>query len=357
MEVQEAPVVEYHGEGAVLPEKTETPEISLRDQIKAVAEGVKARPEEAIREQRSRDEKGRFAGRAGEEQAVEQKPAIAPKVAEKPVEQPKEAAPPSSWNEQAKAAWGALPPDVRQAIAKREEEVQKGMTRHDGELNLGRQIKEVATQFDGTIQAVGMPPHEIFRNYLAIERTLQSGTPEQKKRVLIDAAKAYGIDLGAPSNTPSPDEYVDPQLQTLMEQVSGLQKQLDEERGYRQQQSLDANTKQVEAFAADAAHPHFDAVAPEMILLIRAAKEQGKPIALQEAYEKACWANPDIRSSLLKEQEDKRVADAKAKADAARRAGSSVTGAPGPTIPVKPDVSSRSLREELKANLRAAQHG
>ena len=82
---------------------------------------------------------------------------------------------------------------------------------------------------------------------------------------------------------------------------------------------------------------------------------------LQDAYDQAVYARPDIRSTLLEQQlaekEAKRVADAKAKADAARKASGSVTGSPGATAPSKSNVPERSLREELVANLAAARNG
>lgn len=72
---------------------------------------------------------------------------------------------------------------------------------------------------------------------------------------------------------------------------------------------------------------------------------------LQEAYERACYADPDVRDALLAkqeaEQEAKRRHEAQAKAKAARRAGASVTGAPtGSSQPAKPD----DLRGLLEAS-------
>ena len=79
----------------------------------------------------------------------------------------------------------------------------------------------------------------------------------------------------------------------------------------------------------------------------------------QEAYEKAIWADPDIRSGLLSQQqreaEEKRNAEAKARTDAAKRAAGSVTGSPGGVRPTNGSGTGHSsLRDEIRANLAAS---
>jgi hypothetical protein len=79
---------------------------------------------------------------------------------------------------------------------------------------------------------------------------------------------------------------------------------------------------------------------------------------MQEAYDMACHAIPDVRSTILTRQtaeaDAKRAAEAKAKADAKRRAAGSISGSPGSPVSTTTTAPNLSLRDELRANLRAA---
>jgi hypothetical protein len=74
---------------------------------------------------------------------------------------------------------------------------------------------------------------------------------------------------------------------------------------------------------------------------------------LQELYERAVRANPSTyqaqRIADQQSAERKRQFEARAKAAAARKASSSVTGAPGSGQPPIGRAPGRSLREELEA--------
>jgi hypothetical protein len=88
-------------------------------------------------------------------------------------------------------------------------------------------------------------------------------------------------------------------------------------------------------------HPHFADVEDDMTRLAQAAMVRGEEVpSLDELYDKAVWAYPSTRTRLIEERtaadmaqhaatEQKRAAEARAKAERARRAGSSVTGSPG----------------------------
>jgi hypothetical protein len=103
----------------------------------------------------------------------------------------------------------------------------------------------------------------------------------------------------------------------------------------------------------DLLHPFYDEVEPAMIALAQShvASKQTIP-PLGELYETAVWANPSTRAAMLAAQrtaEQARIAEeARAKAASARRAGSSVTGAPGSGQATRAVRSELSLREQLE---------
>ena len=79
------------------------------------------------------------------------------------------------------------------------------------------------------------------------------------------------------------------------------------------------------SFSSDPNHPYFENVREDMALLI----QNGKATSLQDAYEMACWANPETRAILLRSQSNPtpNAAQAVQKAKAAAKA---VGGAPAP---------------------------
>jgi hypothetical protein len=81
-----------------------------------------------------------------------------------------------------------------------------------------------------------------------------------------------------------------------------------------------------------------------------ASKQPIPPLA--DLYDTAVWANPSTRAALKAAEkateETKRSEEARAKAASARRAGSSVTGAPGSGQATKPIRGELSLRESLE---------
>jgi hypothetical protein len=104
----------------------------------------------------------------------------------------------------------------------------------------------------------------------------------------------------------------------------------------------------VAAFGADPKHEFIEDVRGMMADLI----ELGRVKSLDDAYAAAIWAHPGTRQILLQREAQARVATKQGRANAARRASSSVHGAPS-TSPARAAPNgaagpSLSLREELE---------
>ena len=110
--------------------------------------------------------------------------------------------------------------------------------------------------------------------------------------------------------------------------------------------------------AGNLLHPYLKEVEPQMHALAKLDRDQGKQaIDLDDLYDRATWGeNRSTRELLLAERQEsearKAADERKAKADAARRAGSSVTGAPGPgAAPQEFGGPERSIRDEIRAQM------
>jgi len=315
-------------------------------------------------EGRPRDERGRFASKA--EEAEEQKvddggpQADAPKpeedgeaeVAETP--EPAVVAP-QHWSAEDRANFEAVPAEQRKWVLKRFNEIEGGMTRRIQEV---APVKKVIDHWKPYFDKINATPDRAVHALIAAEYQLRTGTPGQRRAMFEQLAKDYGVNLTADSEMqPDFDPVVSQAVAPLQQELAQLKAQVASRAQAETQAEQTRIVQQIESFAAEKteagapAHPHFEQVFDDLVLLAAAERSAGRVPDLKTLYDRAVWANPTTRQSLIDARERERVAKAqaerKAKAEAARKAGSSVTGAP-----VAPSGVKQSLREELEAQFR-----
>ena len=89
--------------------------------------------------------------------------------------------------------------------------------------------------------------------------------------------------------------------------------------------------------------PTSTAVGETMVSLLNSDQAS----SLQDAYDKAVWLNPGTREKMIASQSREAAARSSDAVSKARKAASSVTGAPTGNAP--PSAPKNSLREELEA--------
>ncbi len=184
-------------------------------------------------------------------------------------------------------------------------------------------------------------------------------------------AQSYGVDLaqfappasgngqaGPAPNGAAEQEYVDPQVAQLRDELSGLRQQLNQfgnswqqQTAWQDEQRRSTIANEVQGFRADPAHRHFDIVEEDVANLLRIDPR----LDLKDAYDRAVWANPTLREDSIAERmeaESKKRADEEAQRTArARAASGSVTGSPTPgaTVSDQPDLNLRATLERAYA--------
>ncbi len=325
----------------------EAKEPEVKAEVKTEAE----KPEVSAEAQRARDEQGRFAKQeAAAEKAAEVKAETVVKAdetakVEKPEEAKRAPAPPNGWSAEAKAKWHELPPEIMSAVAQREADLGRAAGKMDEERALGRDVSKVFQPYMPILQAEGTTPIQAVQSLLNTAYILRQGSPQQKKAALLETAKQFGIDITPDTRTSATN--ANPELSAIQQELAQLKGQLSA-RDTQVQSASDAQMRQeIDAFAADSANVYFAEVKPEMAALLSA----GRAKDLKTAYDMACWARPDIRSSIQAQTRADDERKRREAAEEARRKAVSVTGAPGVTA--APSAGSRSLREELEANMAA----
>jgi hypothetical protein len=178
----------------------------------------------------------------------------------------------------------------------------------------------------------GATPQAAMRALLETSYTLRYGSKEHKTALFQAMANQYGIDLNA---------QVDPEKANLQRELDT--RRLDEaRRGSMQQSTISQEVaSELQAFIDAPGHEHYATVRPIMAGMLGS----GSATTLQEAYDRACWADPTIRASMQLAENTRRVTD-QAKN---RNALASVNGAPGAVATGAPAVDPGNLRSFIEA--------
>jgi hypothetical protein len=316
-------------------------------------------------EGRARDEYGRFIpkdaakdGAAPEKAAPVTDPKVSPAKdettkASAPAAQAAQDAPPAGWPADAKAEWSKLSPALKAAVAKREQEISEGGRQWSEQR---RRYEQVLTPVAQEAQRLGMSVDQGLNALLAAHHALN----RDPAGALRNLAQQYGVDLSTlaghqPANGSSETVQTQqqPDIRALVHQavqpiLAPLQQRfMDEDR-----RAQESSTSFVTQFAQSPGHEHFDAVTDEIMAMIPALKAANPGMSrdqvLQEAYDRAVYANPTTRAAVLASQQaqadEKRRAEARAHANKARTAASSVTGARSGETAIEP---ADSLRAEI----------
>lgn len=337
-------------------ETVETPATpSIRESLASALEESKAKHDAQepvlkapveVKSGRERDEAGKFAKEPSLPKNKKDTRETSP--VEAPVAMPK------SFKSDMVQEWSKLPKPVQEQLAKREEDYHKELTKHDEERVFARNLREMANPYLPVIKAEGGDITKAFGAFLNTAYQLRTATPQAKGQLLLQLAQQFGADLRGASQMQT---QVNPQLQGLQQQVQSLQHVIEQEKAFKKQQEDDALQSQITAFAADPKYPHFEAVRADMAALLRGGIAKDMP----DAYDRAIYANPHTRSTLLTANTDavneQRVANQKAKAEAAKKAGSSLRGAPGIAASKNGRIIQPDLRSELRAQFAAHRDG
>jgi hypothetical protein len=252
-------------------------------------------------------------------EAAPQEAAPAPEISDQPQEtKPDATAPtppataPVSWSQDAKAAWASLPVAVQQAIIKREQEASNGIKSYADKLKSSEPLQSV----------IAPRAQALAANYGSVENGIKSvldiaefagNRPLEFLRWFV---QQRGIDLNQLGQMqPTQTAPVDPQLAATQQRLGQLENLLiSQQRAEQERQTAELNSR-IEAFKSDPKNAHFEELRQDMAKLIQG----GLASDLSDAYEKAMWANPQVRAKVIESQraEEAATRDAEAKKKAA----------------------------------------
>jgi hypothetical protein len=352
-----AGTVPAHGEGTVQQNQqprtdqqqpaAQSKPTSLRDQLSNAFKG-EAAPGDDNAQPRGPD--GKFAPKPAAQEPGQQTPAGQGEQQPAAVQAPQGIDP---------AVFAALPVETQQHVARTMASVEEAAARYRGydslEQVIGTRRQAWAMQGMSEAQAV---------NQLLALSDFAGQNPVEFVRWF---SGQHGIDMSALNSQASADNdfFVDPAIAELRQQVDTLTGHITG----RQQQELAAQHQSLVDLTAQFAsevgtdnqplRPYFAELGAGMLPFIQQVRAENPALSpnevLSNAYDRACWATPSVRTKMLAAQEATRLAEARAAAGRAQAAGSSVTGqAPTPGSTQPKDIGSGSVRDTLRAVIQAA---
>jgi hypothetical protein len=311
-----------------------TMEDTLRDTLRDIQarEAPPEVPEEVIPSEataKPRDESGKF--KAGD--------VIAPAAEATPQVE----AAPNTWKKEAAAHFAALPPEVRAEVARREADFHKGIEQYRQAATFAQTMEKAITPYAATLQSLGITPDKAVAELMASDHRLRYGQPAEKLATIRGLAQHYGVDLGQLTQNQE-QQYVDPNVAALQQQVQQLTQHLQNQQLTGQQQVQDSLNSEISTFAADPSHSHFESVKGHMAALLQAGQAKDLP----DAYEQAVYANPVTRAAMLQQQAAAQRDEA-AKAAKAAKTAASVNVRARPSMPASQPIGS--MEDTMRAIL------
>ena len=347
MEAQQIDSTEQEVQTADEP-KTPT----LKETLQAAMQGEDTLPEppaEKMEEVQKEEEQPEQTEEAVEEKVEEQAPELEAISA------------PKHWPKEEQEIFNAWDANVQHQVMDRYKAMEGDYTKKTQALakykKRNESLDEIYGPFRDDFQRAGMDEVAATRQLLAAHKYLRED-PQQALKWL---AQSYGVDLKAVNDdTAIEDEYADPQMKAMQQQIAQLQGTITNQ----QQQAQNMQKQEVQAMidnfqtAKDAdgnlKHPHFDVVQNQMSGLI----SSGVAKDIESAYEMAVYANPETRAKVLDEKvkkETKQEVKAEAVQKAKKQQRVNVKGSGTPSNSAIP--SGMTLNETIKFSMKQLQKG
>lgn len=286
------------------PEETEVDKTPDKEPVQSEKTDVKS-TESAAKEEESED---------GDNVADPVEKEEAPEKQEQLLNQDKA---PSAWSPKARERWNEIPEDLRSEILRREEASAKGVRQLQEETAPMRGFVQTLAPFIQEAAQNAQDPAQYIGGVMATERVLRVGSIDQKFEALLNIADQYKIPLRQIINESVGEEVLKAPSQQQYQIPPEIQKELEESRRWREQQTQLSAGDEVTKFAKK--NEFFEDLRDDMIKLL----EAGVASDLQSAYDKAAKLHPEV-SEILAERASKGGKSAALKAKQAKAAGAAV---------------------------------
>lgn len=383
-----------------MAERYEAESGDIRSALADALAATEAPPEEAPAEtQEQPEETASEAAEAPETEQSEGEAEAAPQPGakaeseEKPTEKT-DVEPPAHWSQGDKDRFKSAPTEWKQWLLDRHRSMEGDYSRKMNEVTaLKREyepIDKIFKPWSDQMKQAGVSPARLIEGWANVEQRLMAGQGVDVLKGVIQSyridpmklVQALGLKIESPKAADGSEldprvlEIINKQLEPVKQALTSREQAEQSAIIAAQHAELNRINSDIEKFKSatnekgEPLHPHFADVEQDMIMLAQYARARGEKPTLEALYDQALWANTSVRQRILSEREaaaqaqiqaaqqtarQKTDEEARAKAAKAKRAGSSVTGSPGLGQTQKMNGTSRTLRDEIAANVADAE--
>lgn len=246
---------------------------------------------------------------------------------------------PQSWSPAAREDYEKLPKAVQDEVTRREFEFRKLLHETTEHRNGYQMFQRVVGPYEGLIRARGAEPMAVVDSAVRAYVGLHTSPPQVQAQMVANMVKGLGIPIDALDQAlvgaigQAPQQPQQPQFDPVRFKQE-LKEEFEQERLGSEVASWSQGKEYIEEVRAT------------MQALLLAAAQRGQSMTLDQAYERACRADPEI-SDVLERRKAKEAAEAKAQnAAKVRNAASSIT--PHPAAQMNGE-GPKGMRDYLEA--------
>lgn len=212
---------------------------------------------------------------------------------------------PKSWSKEIAPEFTKLAKPVQEYIRKREEDFTNGITQYKQAADYARAVHSVVQPYMAHLQSRGVDVPTAMRALLNADYTLSTADPDKKAALFTKLMQDYGVDPAKLGKLPAEP---DPNTKALTDRLAKTEGVLNEFQTAQIEERRKEVVKAVDKFAADPKNLYFAELSDDIVKLINAG------YTLEEAYDKAVWANPvtrakeQVRTSKSAEEARKKAA-------------------------------------------------
>lgn len=219
---------------------------------------------------------------------------------------------PKSWKAGLAEDYAKLPENVKAEIHRREENFFQGLEKMRPAVDFAVEMDQAIRPFAPILEQQKATPEKAVSYLFSVYSVLTQGTPEQRLQGIKHLMGEAKVSIEALQGLPEAESaFVDPAVAELRGELNGVKSELQQRKEAEQAALRKQAETAFDTFVTQ--NPLANEVMEDMLPLIRAG------MTLEQAFERAKWANPVVRAKLQKEQDDLAKAE-EAKKNAAKTA-------------------------------------
>jgi hypothetical protein len=239
---------------------------------------------------------------------------------------------PVDWSPSEREQWSKIPRNLQEKITAREKDMATQMAGTAQARQTHDYITQLGQSYAPVLAAEGAEsPLHAVKSLFDTVASLRMGTPQDKANEMGRLIKHYGIDIQALDSVLSgqaPENNPNAQIEQMIDQRMAPVNQMLQMQKQQEQNQIQANqqtaNRDVEQFSQT--NEFLGDVRMDMADLIDMAAKQGRPLTLQQAYDRACSLNPEIAKIIDDRKKTESIMGNRQSLGHKRNAASSLNG-------------------------------